>query len=295
MRAQGPRWLALCPAALLALSGCAAAPPPGARVPAPAASSAPECTAPVCSFLEPRGLDQVLVVENRAPVVVSVEVAYDVLENAMPTRPAPLRQEVAAGARAELVGFRTLDPRTPGDVRTRVSIVFGSARTVPDETVRYAMPFGGDVPRCVGQGMEGGITHVGPFRFAIDFDMPEGTPVVAAREGVVLLAEDGHGPGGPDPRFLREVNRVVIAHADGTLARYVHLRKGLAVKPGQRVAAGQRLGDSGSSGQASAPHLHFDVGILEAEAEGFSIPVRFGDAAGEGITPARGACYPPAG
>lgn len=261
---------------------------------APAAPSLTRCTAGVCSAVEPRIDGHALVVENRGSVVVTVEATYTELRNVAPSAPSPLRRELAAGERAEIARFRALDPRAPTEVRARVEAVKGSARSVHDPSVRYAMPFGGDAPRCLAQGMDGGFTHVGANRYAFDFEMPEGTPVLAAREGVVLTVEDGHERGGPDPRFLREANTVVIVHADDTFGRYVHLRKGVAVAPGQRVAKGARLGDSGRTGYASAPHLHFDVGLVETEVEGYTIPVRFEGPTPEGVSPAQGACLPPA-
>ena len=279
----------------LALSSCSTGPLRVESRTAPPAPSTAHCTANVCSALEEDDGGQVLVVENGGPVVVTVQVTYTELVNVTPSLLAPLHRELASGERAELVRFQIVDPYASTQVRTQVNPILGSARTVHDTRVRYAMPFGGDTARCVIQGVDGGLTHMGPHAFSFDFEMPEGTPVLAAREGVVLLVADGHVLGGPDPGLVREANRVVILHADGTFGRYVHLRRGLAVAPGEAVARGQRLGDSGSTGYTAGPHLHFDVGRVEAEIDGFTIPVRFEGNAGEGVVPVKGACYPPAG
>jgi len=120
---------------------------------------------------------------------------------------------------------------------------------------------------------------------AIDFDLPEGTPVVAARDGVVVEVVTGHTFGRLDPALKGMDNHVTLAHADGSLSEYVHLRSGpYVVYEGQRMAAGTLLGYSGNTGYSSAPHLHFAVvkpvlsadGKLDAE----SLPVRFGLAGG---------------
>lgn len=120
---------------------------------------------------------------------------------------------------------------------------------------------------------------------AIDFDLPERTPVVAARDGVVVEVVTGHTFGRLDPALKGMDNHVTLAHADGSLSEYVHLRSGpYVVYEGQRVAAGTLLGYSGNTGYSSRPHLHFAVvkpvlsseGKLEAE----SLPVRFGLAGG---------------
>jgi murein DD-endopeptidase MepM/ murein hydrolase activator NlpD len=52
--------------------------------------------------------------------------------------------------------------------------------------------------------------------------------------------------------------QVVVRHSDGRYSQYAHL-SAISVKSGQSVAAGQRLGRSGSTGNSSGPHLHFEV------------------------------------
>ncbi len=93
--------------------------------------------------------------------------------------------------------------------------------------------------------------------YAIDFKMPVGTPVVAARSGVVVAARgEFYDNNGED---LHE-NFVFIKHEDGTVARYFHLtHNGALVKVGEHVCQGQLIGLSGSTGQSAGPHLHFDV------------------------------------
>jgi murein DD-endopeptidase MepM/ murein hydrolase activator NlpD len=93
--------------------------------------------------------------------------------------------------------------------------------------------------------------------YAIDFQMPVGTMVVAARAGLVVAARgefyDGNG------EDLHE-NFVFIKHDDGTVARYFHLtHDGALVKVGESVKQGERVGLSGNTGQTTGPHLHFDV------------------------------------
>jgi murein DD-endopeptidase MepM/ murein hydrolase activator NlpD len=51
---------------------------------------------------------------------------------------------------------------------------------------------------------------------------------------------------------------VVIRHHDGRYSQYAHL-SALAVKAGQQVNTGQRIGRSGSTGNATGPHLHFEI------------------------------------
>ncbi|MET9364649.1 M23 family metallopeptidase [Streptomyces sp. NPDC006632] len=86
-----------------------------------------------------------------------------------------------------------------------------------------------------------------------DFAVPTGTPVSAAHAGTVVKA----GPigGGDGPAYG---NAVVIRHANNTYSQYAHLSK-INVRIGQSVATGERIALSGSTGNSSGPHLHFEI------------------------------------
>jgi murein DD-endopeptidase MepM/ murein hydrolase activator NlpD len=108
------------------------------------------------------------------------------------------------------------------------------------------------------QGNCGATTHaVGTdLRYAYDFDMPIGTQVRAARDGIVLLVEDEYLEGN---RTRGHENYVVVRHDDDSLASYAHLTtNGVLVSVGQRVGRAEVIGLSGGTG-TSVPHLHFHV------------------------------------
>lgn len=93
--------------------------------------------------------------------------------------------------------------------------------------------------------------------YAVDFEMPVGTPVVAARAGKVVAARGEFYDGNNED--LKE-NFVFVKHEDGTIGRYFHLtHDGAKVKVGDSVKQGDVIGLSGNTGQSPAPHLHFDV------------------------------------
>lgn len=97
-------------------------------------------------------------------------------------------------------------------------------------------------------------------KYAEDFLVPVGTPILAARGGLVVGARDGFHRWGLDTKFAREANRVVIDHLDGTLAEYMHFGfDKVTVRAGDSVQAGQLLGHTGMSGCMNLPHLHFNV------------------------------------
>ena len=84
----------------------------------------------------------------------------------------------------------------------------------------------------------------------IDIAAPKGTPVLAAANGKVISREQASGYG----RLVR------IAHGDGLETWYAHLQS-WNVKPGKKMKCGQRIGKVGKSGNATAPHLHYEVRI----------------------------------
>ena len=151
---------------------------------------------------------------------------------------------------------------------------------------RYRWPFEAWIPRLVTQS-DAGPTHSTPEeRFAIDFLMPIGTPVLAARDGRVVDVRDGTPEGASWEQDGG--NAVVILHEDGTFALYGHLREGIPVAEGQEVAAGDPIAFSGNTGYSFTPHLHFVVRRAEAPGTIRSVPVRFGRRSDRGIMPTPG-------
>jgi murein DD-endopeptidase MepM/ murein hydrolase activator NlpD len=149
--------------------------------------------------------------------------------------------------------------------------------------VEYRLPFDAAAPVRVDQGPEGRFSHDDAAnRDAIDFALPVGTPVLAARDGVVIDAvADNTASGTQRAAYLDRANYVRIRHDDGSMAMYVHLAPdGVSVRVGQRVQAGDRIGLSGNTGFSTAPHLHFVVQVWRGERLE-SIPVRIVGPLGE--------------
>ena len=112
-------------------------------------------------------------------------------------------------------------------------------------------------------------------KYALDFLLNIGTPILAARGGTVFRTESSFGEGGLDEKFANEVNYVAVNHGDGTFAEYLHLGKDqVDVEEGQEVQTGDLLGYSGLSGCMSHPHLHFNVFKID-DGKAISIPVEF--------------------
>jgi murein DD-endopeptidase MepM/ murein hydrolase activator NlpD len=144
----------------------------------------------------------------------------------------------------------------------------------------------------VTQAYNGKFSHSGSNQYAIDWDLPEGTLVRAARGGIVVRTKDDSDKGGASIEFDRYNNYVLIRHDDGTLGHYCHLQKGgVLVKAGQTVAAGAVIAHSGNTGFSSGPHLHFCVFKARDGRSRVSIPIRFRTAQERAITLASGHSY----
>jgi murein DD-endopeptidase MepM/ murein hydrolase activator NlpD len=152
----------------------------------------------------------------------------------------------------------------------------GSSRAVHEDSYAYDLPYPAGSAFRVSQGYDGRFSHQGTERYAIDWKMPEGTPVLAARGGLVVDEKDDSTAGGSDRKFLPSANFILIQHADGTLGKYAHLLKGSArVKTGQVVEPGTLIGLSGNTGFSSGPHLHFSVYRPRNGTERESLPTKF--------------------
>ncbi|MBD9372162.1 peptidoglycan DD-metalloendopeptidase family protein [Rhizobium sp. ARZ01] len=108
---------------------------------------------------------------------------------------------------------------------------------------KYRWPVRGAVIAGYGANVEGSRNE------GIDISVPEGTPVKAAENGVVIYSGSS----------LKELgNAVLVRHDDGTVTVYGHASS-LNVQRGQKVQRGQTLAASGMSGNAARPKLHFEV------------------------------------
>lgn len=124
----------------------------------------------------------------------------------------------------------------------------------------YNLPFLMGDSFQVSQGYGGKTSHKDESHYSIDFRMPEGTPICAARSGLVFGVVDHFVGSGRDPSYRARVNTIHILHDDDTIAAYAHLVKnGSRVYPGQLISIGQMIGFSGNTGRTSGPHLHFHV------------------------------------
>lgn len=173
----------------------------------------------------------------------------------------PARATVAANGSA-LVSVLAASSQSGGSVELRLTTVPGDPNARPRD-VDYLLPLR-QRSLLIEQGYGGSFSHTDPQNlYAVDFAADIGTPVLAARDGVVMQVESDFAKAGLNlEKFGGRANFVRILHDDGTMALYAHLQEsGVLVRVGQRVHAGQQIGLSGNTGFTTGPHLHFVVQV----------------------------------
>jgi murein DD-endopeptidase MepM/ murein hydrolase activator NlpD len=118
---------------------------------------------------------------------------------------------------------------------------------VPDLSVLRAEPVKGIESSGYGW-REDPIDGGGRFHKGTDYKADRGTPVYAAGDGVVLFCGRQNGYG----------KVIYLDHGGGLITRYAHLRD-IGVHKGDVVIADTQIGEVGSTGRTTGPHLHFEV------------------------------------
>src|SRR5690606_36571223 len=168
------------------------------------------------------------------------------LENMEAERPLPVNVVVPPNSTSPIVRLRPVRRNRTTGALPAITIDLGASDTPADLDHLYAVPFGGVAPRQLIQGFDGSDTHREAMRYALDISMPVGTEILAARGGTVLYVQDGFSRGARNPELIDEANLVVVAHADGSMASYGHLRTRPAehhrptIHPGAGSTPGER-------------------------------------------------------
>ena len=198
---------------------------------------------------------ETLRVRNELFAPVEIELRLDNVANAVGVPDKPLRWVLPPRSQIRLLTLAPRDPAQPLRYTPKLFHALGDPRLLP-KPHRYPLPWRGG-PFQQSQGPNGLFSHfTAKGRYAVDIPMPEGTPVVAARSGVVVSTRNDQVGASPNPGG----NHVRILHDDGTMSVYLHLQQGsVQVASGQRVRAGMQIARSGNTGHTTGPHLHFVV------------------------------------
>lgn len=191
----------------------------------------------------------------------TVGVTFIKLDNFLSDKPPPINFVVMKPYNSiEYLRLTQIDASRPYTYYWKYSYKIGVPSSKPSAKVVYSIPYEGS--HRVSQSYFGEHSHQRgtESEYAVDFVMPIGTKVRAARDGVVIAFYSDSNKGGSNKEFAHDANEIFIDHGDGTYSNYVHLKyKGVLVKLGQHVQAGDTIGLSGSTGWSTEPHLHFMV------------------------------------
>ena len=237
---------------------------------------------------------------TEATITVSLTQSNNVASSA----PLPLTVEANGRRQFKLVTLRPADTGQAWRYQFHYDYQPGVRSDKKTSSYPYALPYAGARFK-VSQGFAGKFTHLAgtPGEYAVDWGMPEGTSVLAARAGEVISLRNDVGRNTYDPKAETKVsfdehnprfftNFVIIKHDDGTLGRYRHFKKGgVLVSLGQKVKAGEMIGLSGNTGFSRGPHLHFEVFCVIDGATWRTIPFQFKIPTGEVITLEEGKTY----
>lgn len=173
-----------------------------------------------------------------------------------------------------------------GELRFVWREVLGPPGAVHSPGQAYRVPFAVGATYVVSQAYPTRITHVTPdSQYAVDFALPDATPVYAARAGMVINVRHDSFSGAPLPVMADQANVIEILHDDGTIAVYAHLHwDSIRVHIGKHVQRGEYIANSGNTGFSTGPHLHFAVWRNNGAAD-VSVPVQFAGLGGVAVTP----------
>ncbi len=150
-----------------------------------------------------------------------------------------------------------IDPKKSYKYSYKVKSNFGDATIQTfDSLYEYDLPFPKLDSFKLEQGYNGKFSHQNEN--ALDFAMPEGTQVFAARNGIVVAVVQEYKISCPNKKCIQYNNYVTVYHSDGTFANYAHLQYcGSLVAIGDSVKQGDVIAISGNTGFTIGPHLHF--------------------------------------
>lgn len=129
-----------------------------------------------------------------------------------------------------------------------------------DKNFVYDLPFQQGKSFVLSQGYNGKFSHKNEN--ALDFTMPEGTDVLAARDGKIVEIVQHNSISCPTSKCNEYNNYVTIMHSDGTFSSYIHIQKNsVKFNLGDEVKRGDIIAKSGNVGWSNGPHLHFECFI----------------------------------
>jgi len=213
-----------------------------------------------------------IVAKNRCHGEVTVWLDVQ-MANMASSKRLPITRTIPPRSKMRLVRLRVRNKRKGWKYQTLHRCALGCPTSEHEDTYLYRLPYKTGESYLVSQSFGGTISHSGQHQYAVDFAMPEGTPICAARGGVVIASEVCSNINGLGDSFQDQANFLCIRHPDMTIGMYGHLKQfSIFVKPGDTVRRGDVIALSGNTGWSTGPHLHFAVHKVLGGDTGESVP-----------------------
>ena len=233
--------------------------------------------------------NQTEVFVNSAGGPVSVDIRFETADNVQSQPRLPARIVLPGLSETPAVHITPIIAKASYRYQLRYAYMPGDFRAQHSNDARYRLPFPQSERFPIAQAFGGEVSHTDKQNYyAVDIAMPEGTPILAARDGVVMTVDnDFYGAGQDLSKYGDRANNIRIAHSDGTMAVYAHLQlESARVSVGDHVHAGQQIALSGNTGYTLGPHLHFVV-QQNVDMDLVAVPFKFNGENGE-FVPERG-------
>lgn len=218
--------------------------------------------------------------------VVEVRAEFSEQQNFISDPPLPHSFLVNPGESPVLFKLIRINLREQARYNVEYRYTLGSPLAKHDPDAVYLPPFAKGKRFWISQAFNGSFSHSDKgSRYAVDLTMPVGTPIHAARAGMVMAVNEDFFENGLKDSLKSRANNIRILHDDGSIAMYAHLKVDASlVYPGLKVKAGQLIGYSGNTGFSTGPHLHFAV-HMNTGMSTESVPFQFTDSKGRTMTP----------
>ncbi len=218
------------------------------------------------------GNDFIIVAVNKEILPIFINIQMTTLVNMKSEKGANFSVRLNTGEEKEINRLTVIDLNSHRDFRYLFRIHFSDPNLISHNAKAiYSLPIEKGTSTTILQGYKGKITHNSELNlYALDFSMPTGTKVLAARKGIVISSRSDMKQGGFLPALTDATesmgNYVMVLHDDGTVAHYYHLQcGGTSLRKGDQIEEGDLIGYSGTTGYSKTPHLHFVVRVPAAE------------------------------
>jgi len=143
-----------------------------------------------------------------------------------------------------------------------------------DTAYQYELPYKKGLTFKIGKGHKGLSCH--KYKTALDFIMPKGTEILAARDGIVVYVGDKDENIEFEDRCGQFDNSIYIYHDDGTIAQYSHIKYNSAkVKEGEHVAAGALIASCSNGENKKGSFFHFECLLPRIGYDDVYLPTKF--------------------